>query len=357
MGGGVKVVVAGAGIAGLAAAWELTRAGGCEVNILESERRAGGIIATEQVDGFVVEGGPDGFLAGEPELPDLATQLGIADRVVSQQSRGTSLWTGTELQPIEDGRAAALLGIEAKVEDVAAGFRSFAAGMGEPVVALSQRLGGVLRFAQGVAGLAPQGRGWRVTVSGGSAHEADAVVLALPAYAAGRLLETVGVAHARTLAQVVYVPSITVSLAYRVEQVTAPLNGAGFVADPENASARIRACTYSSHKFPGRAPSGHLLLRAYLPSMDGDPASIAHTELAAILGIRGAPLWSRAFYWTRGLPRYRPNHRDHVAEVRHRLARLPPIAIAGAGYDGAGVSACVRSGRAAGRLIAQLTAR
>src|SRR6266571_2693496 len=292
-GGGVKVVVAGAGIAGLAAAWELTRAGGCEVNILESERRAGGIIATEQVDGFVVEGGPDGFLAGEPELPDLATQLGIADRVVSQQSRGTSLWTGTELQPIEDGSAAALLGIEAKGEDVAAGFRSFAAGMGEPVVALSQRLGGVLRFAQGVARLAPQGRGWRVTVSGGSAHEADAVMLALPAYAAGRLLETINVAHARTLAQVVYVPSITVSLAYRVEQVTAPLNGAGFVVDPENASARIRACTYSSHKFPGRAPSGHLLLRAYLPSMDGDPASIAHTELAAILGIRGAPLWSR----------------------------------------------------------------
>src|SRR2546428_2115950 len=153
MGGGVKVVVAGAGIAGLAAAWELTRAGGCEVNILESERRAGGIIATEQVDGFVVEGGPDGFLAGEPELPDLATQLGIADRVVSQQSRGTSLWTGTELQPIEDGRAAALLGIEAKSEDIAAGFRSFAGGRGEPVAALRQRLSVVVRLSQVVAGL------------------------------------------------------------------------------------------------------------------------------------------------------------------------------------------------------------
>ncbi|OLD15110.1 MAG: hypothetical protein AUJ01_12985 [Acidobacteria bacterium 13_1_40CM_3_65_5] len=365
----MKVVVVGAGIAGLAAAWELTRAGGCEIDVLESERRAGGIIATEQVDGFAVEGGPDGFLTGEPELPELATQLGIADRLVSQQSRGTSLWTGTELQPIEDGKAAALLGIEAKSEDIAAGFRSFAGGMGEPVAALSQRLSGVVRLAQGVAGLSPGGNGWRLAVTGGSAHDVNAVVLALPAYAAGRLLEMVGVTHARALAEVVYAPSITVSLAYRAEQVGRPLVGAGFVVDHgvgaqhpapllNNAAPRhLRACTYASNKFPGRAPAGHVLLRAYLPFLDGDPAAVAHAELGAILAIRGEPLWSRAFYWTRGLPRYRQRHRDYVEEVRHRLARLPPIAIAGAGYDGAGVSACVRSGRDAGGLIARLTAR
>jgi len=354
---GVKVVVVGAGIAGLAAAWELTRVAGLEITLLESERRAGGIIATEHVDGFIVEGGPDGFLAGEPELPALANELGIDDRLVGQLSRGTSLWTGTNLVPIEEGRAAALLGIDASTNEITAGFRTFAGGMQEPVTALSQRLAGVLRFAQGVAGLTRAGRGWRVAVTGGSAHDADAVVLALPAYAAGRLLETIGVTHARALAQVVYVPSITVSLAYRAEQVTTPLQGAGFVVDSQNASARIRACTYSSQKFPGRAPNGYVLLRAYLPSIDGDPADLAHTQLAAILNIRGAPLWSRAFYWTRGLPRYRAHHREHLEEVRRRLRRLPLIAIAGAGYDGAGVSACVRSGRAAGLLIAQLTAR
>ncbi len=353
----MKVVVVGAGIAGLAAAWELARVAGCEITLLESERRAGGIIATEQVDGFIVEGGPDGFLAGEPELPDLANELGIGDRLAGQLVRGTSLWTGKELAPIDEGRAAALLGIEASKNDVAAGFRTFAGGMQEPVTALSQQLAGVLRFAQGVAGLAHTGKGWRVMVTGGSAHDADAVVLALPAYAAGRLLEAVGVTHARALAQVVYVPSITVSLAYRADQVMRPLHGAGFVADPQHASARIRACTYSSKKFPGRAPDGYVLLRAYLPLLDGDPAGPAHAQLAEILGIRGAPLWSRAFYWTRGLPRYRAHHRAYLDEVRHRLTRLPPIAIAGAGYDGAGVSACVRSGRAAGRLIAQLKAR
>lgn len=353
----MKVVVVGAGIAGLAAAWELTRANGYDVTVLESERRAGGVIVTDEVQGFIVEGGPDGFLAGEPELPTLAQELGIGDRVVSQQARGTSLWTGKELAPLDEGRAAALLGIDASGTEVAKGFRSFAGGMAEPVAALAERLAGVVRYAQGVAGLVPEGTGWRIAITGGSTHDADGVVLALPAYTAGRLLEGVGVTHARRLAEVVYVPSITVSLAYRVDQITTAMVGAGFVVDPNSAALQIRACTYASSKFPGRAPDGHVLLRAYLPPMDGDPGQVAHAQLGAILGIKGEPLWSRAFYWNRGLPRYRAHHPEHVASVRERLARLQPIAIAGAGYDGAGVSACVRSGRNAGRLIAQLMAR
>ncbi len=310
----MKVVIAGAGIAGLAAAWELSQNGQHEVLVLESERRAGGVIVTELRDGCLIEGGPDGFLGGEPELPELANELGIGEHVVRQNARGTSLWNGVELTPIDDGKAAALLGIDAPLSQVAKGFRSFAAGMGELVAALTQRLGSAsVRYAQGVAGLIRDGKGWRIPITGGSTHDADAVVLALPAYSAGRLLEAVGVRHARALAEVVYAPSVPVS--------------------------------------------GQVVLRAYLAPGDDDPAQMAHAQLTTILGIRGEPLWSRVFYWNRGLPRYRARHGEHVADVRERLKRLPPIAIAGAGYDGAGVSACVRSGRTAGRLIAQLTAR
>jgi len=336
-----RVIVVGAGVAGLVAAWDLSRAG-ADVTVLESERRPGGVIVTEQRDGFVVEGGPDGFLASEPELPALATALGVGDRLVAQLARGSSRWTGKGFEPLEEGGAAALLGIDARGASLAAGFRSFASGMQEIVEALA---GPVLRLAQGVAGIARAASGWRLTV-GGSAHDADAVVLALPSYAAGRWLEQIGVPHARVLGDVVYAPSVTVSLAYRADQVGRPLEGTGFVG-----GTSLRACTYASSKFPGRAPDGHVLLRAFLAPVDGSPERLAHEELAAILKIRGAPLWSRAFHWTRGLPRYRAHHSAHVAAVRDRLARLAPLAICGAGYDGAGVSACVRSGREAARLV------
>jgi protoporphyrinogen oxidase len=338
----VKVIVAGAGIAGLAAAWELTRQGVTDVVVLESERRAGGTIVTDQVQGFLVEGGPDGFLAGEPELPALAQELGIADRLIDQQARGTALWNGTALTPLDEGQAAALLGIDATKSEIAAGFRSFAGGMAEPVAALAKRLAGKVKFAQGVAGVVPTKQGWHIAITGGSAHDADAVVLTLPAYSAGRLLEAVGATHARALAETPYLPSITVSLAYREHQLSRPLNGAGFVTESPGV---IRACTFSWMKFHGRAPEGHALLRAYLPPQDGVPAAVAHAQLAAILGIQGEPLWARTYYWNRGLPRYGARHAEHVEAVRKRLRRLPPIAIAGAGYDGAGVSACVRSGR------------
>jgi oxygen-dependent protoporphyrinogen oxidase len=337
-----RVIVVGAGIAGLVAARDLSRAG-ADVTVLESERRPGGVIVTERRDGFVVEGGPDGFLASEPDLPALATELGIADRVVAQLARGSSRWTGKGFEPLEEGGAAALLGIDARAASLAAGFRSFGAGMQEIVDAMA---GPVLRLAQGVTGIAPSSAGWRLAVTGGSAHEAEAVVLAVPSYAAGRWLEQIGVPHARALADVVYAPSVTVSLAYKAAQLGHPLDGTGFVGGES-----LRACTYASSKFPGRAPDGHVLLRAFLAPADGDPERLAHTELSTILEIRGAPLWSRAFHWTRGLPRYREHHAAHVEAVRERLARLAPLAICGAGYDGAGVSACVRSGRDAARGI------
>ena len=345
-----RVVVVGAGIAGLVAARDLSRAG-ADVTVLESERRAGGVIVTERRDGFLVEGGPDGFLASEPDLPALAAELGIADRVGAQLARGSSRWTGKGFEPLEEGGAAALLGIDARGSSLAAGFRSFAGGMQEIVDALADAR---LRLAQGVTGIARAAAGWRLTVNGGSAHEAEAVVLAVPSYAAARWLEQIGVPHARALADVVYAPSITVSLAYRADQIGRALDGTGFVVGAQHAAPlQVRACTYVSSKFAGRAPDGHVLLRAFLAPVDGNPERVAHEELAAILGIRGAPLWSRAFHWTRGLPRYREHHGAHVALVRERLGggRLAPLAIAGAGYDGAGLSACVRSGREAARVV------
>jgi oxygen-dependent protoporphyrinogen oxidase len=349
----VTVAVVGAGIAGLAAAWELARSA-VDVLVLDAERRPGGVIVTERRDGFVVEGGPDGFLAAEPDIQDLARELGVGDRLVDQQVQGSSLWTGKRLKPLAEGRAAELLGIQAPAEaDLSRGFRSFASGMAEIVEALVAKLGNGgprIRRTHGVTGLAPATRGWRLSITGGSSLDVEAVVLAVPVWVTSRLLASVGVEAARSLGDVVYHPSITVSLAYRADQVPAGLEGAGFVSAVE-AEGSVRACTFAWRKYPGRAPNGFALLRAFLGATDGDPGAVAHAELGRIIGLRGEPLWTRAFEWPRGLPRYHRGHVERVADVRHRLARLAPLAIAGAGLDGAGVSACVKSGRAAARAI------
>jgi len=344
----MTVAVVGAGLAGLAAAWEL-REGGADTILLDAGRRPGGMIVTEQRGGFVVEGGPDGFLAAEPDIQDLARAVGIGDRLVDQVARGATLWTGRRLEPLAEGKAAELLGIQVNA-NAGTQFRTFAGGMVEVVEAIVARLAPRLRTTQGVTAVAPARRGWRLSFTGASSLDAEAVILAVPAWVAARLLAGLGVSAARALDTVLYAPSITVSLAYRADQVPRKLEGSGFVAAPD-AGGAVRACTYAWRKYPKRTPQGFALLRGFIGPVDGDPAAIAHTELAAIVGIEGAPLWSRAFHWPRGLPRYPRGHAERVAAVRERLAGLAPLAIAGAGFDGAGVSACVRSGREAARVI------
>lgn len=352
----MRVVVVGAGLAGLVAAWQLRQSGG-DVLVLESGRQAGGVVVTERRAGFVVEGGPDGFLAADSDIADLARELELDDQLVDQRARGATLWTGRRLEPLAEGRAAELLGIPVPLEDaVSRGFRSFAAGMATLVESLVPGLGGVVRTSQGVSSLAPTRRGWRLAVTGGSAQEAEGVILAVPGWVAARLLAGAGAPTGRGLDTVVYAPSVTVSLAYRADQIPGPLAGAGFVAACQTRGV-VRACSYSSLKYPQRAPDGAALLRAFLGPTDGDPGALAHAELTAILGLRGAPLWTRAFHWPRGLPRYQPGHAARIAAIRAQLTRLAPLDIAGAAADGAAVSACVRSGRdAARRLLARLGA-
>lgn len=105
----LKVVVIGGGITGLAAAYELARARQsgapvCEV-LLESGARVGGLIHTEQVDGFTVEAGPDSFLSGKMKRTGLLAALGMEDRCIASNDaarRTWILWRG-RLEPLPEG--------------------------------------------------------------------------------------------------------------------------------------------------------------------------------------------------------------------------------------------------------------
>src|SRR5438105_10688208 len=75
------VVVVGAGIAGLAAAYELTR-NGVDCVVLERASRAGGVIFSEAVDRFTIDGGPDALLVQKPAGIALCRELGLGERLI-----------------------------------------------------------------------------------------------------------------------------------------------------------------------------------------------------------------------------------------------------------------------------------
>ena len=75
------VVVIGAGISGLAAAWQL-RAQGCDITVLERQTRTGGNAITERKNGFLIEHGPSTINAAVDEVRVLSENLGLDPSVV-----------------------------------------------------------------------------------------------------------------------------------------------------------------------------------------------------------------------------------------------------------------------------------
>ncbi len=99
----MSVVVAGGGITGLAAAWELARAG-IQVDLYEPSNRLGGKIRTERIDGFVVEDGPDSFIAYRPAAAALARELGLGDDIIgTTDPRIVHVRTGGRFVALPDG--------------------------------------------------------------------------------------------------------------------------------------------------------------------------------------------------------------------------------------------------------------
>ena len=190
------------------------------------------------------------------------------------------------------------------------------------------------------------------TVSSLDELEADAVCLALPLPAVGRLIATPPVPETP------YSPSATINLGFRASQVPRLPEGAGFVV-PHVEGRTIIACTFSSRKFEGRAPVGGLLLRAFAGGMlhtevgtwpDERLISAALGDLRDLLGLEGEPAEAWVSRFPAGLPQYELGHADAVEAFR---AALPAhLAVVGNGYAGVGVPDCAAGGfAAADRLL------
>ena len=479
-----RVAVVGGGISGLAAAYTLARlrqsGAPIEEILFESSPRLGGVICSERTDGFLVEGGPDSFLAEKPQAAAMARELGLASELMgsNDHARRTYILHRGRLLPLPDGLmflvptrvwpmvTTRLLPLSAKlaaaqelfqsppppgpdVDEAVASFveRHFGQAMvdniADPLLAgvyggdttklsvrsvlprfwqMEQRYGSLTRATlhamrqrrssasgpdsagtgtapsrklplfmtlrggleqittnlaapldpcrvltsrrvlsiefspSGPGGLADScARRFHLICGEGSTFDADAVILALPAYLAGGLVETLDRRLGTLLEEIPYTSAMTVSLGFDESARAALPTGFGFLV-PRKEGRRMLACTFVHAKFDHRAPESKAMLRCFLggardPQVlgltDQEVISLARSELKTILNFSAEPLFYRVHRWPAAMAQYPVGHADRLTAIDARLRDLPGVYLAGNAYSGIGISDCIRTGRAA----------
>ena len=239
-------------------------------------------------------------------------------------------------------------------------FVTFAEGMEELVRLLATRLPpGAVRLKERAVSIARAREHWQVATAGGGAFTGDALVLAPEAHQASRLLRYVDPGLAHLLEGIPYASSATVTLAYRRADIAHPLDGFGFVV-PQVERRPIIAGTFSSVKYAGRAPAGHVLLRVFVggalnePALEADDAALvatARAQLAELMGVNGSPLFTRVARHPRAMPQYHVGHAARAEAIERAVARLPGLRLAGGAYRGVGIADCVRAGEEAAEAV------
>lgn len=235
-------------------------------------------------------------------------------------------------------------------------FMTLQGGLAELVESLAAKLGEVELMTQSrVVGIRQTGGdsaqmpGFIVQLEDGMKLNADAVVLATPAFVSAKVLEGFDRHLADRLREIPYVSTATISLAYRRSTFSHPLDGFGFVV-PTVEQRRLMACTWTSTKFPHRATDDLVLLRCFVGRAgyeeivwrdDPDLVQICREELRDLMGIVAEPVLVRVYRWERGMPQYQVGHLDWLAQLDQLLSHHPGLFLSGSAYRGIGLPDCI----------------
>jgi protoporphyrinogen/coproporphyrinogen III oxidase len=456
-----RILIIGGGIAGLSAAYFANKKlPNADIAVIESGAQWGGKIMTERIPlesgHFIIEGGPDTFLATKPWGVALCRELGLGERLhgTNPHKKNTYVLNKGRLLPLPEGLAMMIpsdipsilrsrliswpgkarmgldfirpakavngdeslgafvsrrLGREAYESLIEPLMSGIYAGDGDQLSLastfpylrdLETQYGslarGALRMRRQSKGKALQGSrsafltpttgldemvealvenlkfnnvdlrlntralritqrylGFQVQLEDGTTLETDSLILATPAYVSGQLLASLNPQLAFTLQSIPYVSTATVSLAYRLSDVPRELDGYGYVI-PRREGRKALACTWTSTKFPHRAPEGYALIRVFagragqeLPRDEKQLLELAKEELRLTLGITAEPLIWRAFMWEKAMPQYNLGHPERLNRIDAAMQHHPDLALAGNGYRGIGIPDCIHSGELA----------
>ncbi len=217
-----------------------------------------------------------------------------------------------------------------------------------------------LRYNTCVESVRREGEQWRLAIAGRSEPERyDAVLLALGAPPAARLLHDAHLELSTALAEIPHASSSVVILGCRLSQFSRPPEGFGCVV-PMVENRRILAVSFASNKFPGRAPDDHILLRVFVggacqPELaelsDAHTYALVRGELSEILGYHGEPVFQDIVRYQGVMPQYHLGHERRVARIETLTAALPGLELAGNAYHGVGIPFCIHSGQQAAERI------
>ncbi len=200
---------------------------------------------------------------------------------------------------------------------------------------------------------------FEVALSDGSTQAFDAVILAVPAFVAASLLQDGACELATLLGQIEYASTVVVASGHKLVDIAHPLDAFGLVV-PHAERRNILATSFTSRKFPGRAPAGRVLLRTFVggalqPELakldDAATTDLVRRELAEILGVRGEPDFVKVLRHSRAMPQYHVGHMELVSRIQSAAARVPGFALAGSFLSGVGIPDSIASGEAAAKSV------
>lgn len=214
---------------------------------------------------------------------------------------------------------------------------------------------------QPVSGIAQRDEDLQVTFCSGESVDCDRILLAMPSYRAGELLRPLHSELSQQLEQIEYASSAILVSGHRLADISHPLDAFGLVI-PHVEGRKILAVSFLSRKFPERAPEGSAILRTFVggamqpeevEKSDEEVISTVLSELNQILGVKGAPIFTKLVRYQRAMPQFTVGHQERVGQISRLAEELPHVYLAGNAYDGVGVPDCIHSGEQAAESLWQ----
>jgi oxygen-dependent protoporphyrinogen oxidase len=227
---------------------------------------------------------------------------------------------------------------------------SFRGGLQELIDALAASLGDRLSTGRPVQAITPMGeRGTRIHTVEGAPFDADAVVLANPAWSAAGMVRAVDEELAEVLDEIPSAPLVVVHTGFQSGALGREPQGFGFLV-PRGQGPRILGSLWISSIFSGRAPEGRVLMTSMVGGAhdplaveldDEELLRIVLEDLGRTMGIVARPYFVRVMRHSRGIPQYTIGHPARLERIRGRVRNHPGLWLAGNSYRGISVNACI----------------